>query len=43
MTGRTHHDSYMGIPFEIEAYNHQEDMEYLDNRKKHAWQNFISK
>ena len=41
MTGRTHHDSYMGIPFEIEAYKHQEDMSYLNNRPKNAWKNYI--
>ena len=32
--------AYYEIPFEIEAYNNQEDVEYLDNREKHAWKKY---
>ena len=31
------HTAYMAIPFEIEAYDNEEDMDYLKNRKWFAW------
>ncbi|HMG13911.1 MAG TPA: hypothetical protein VK590_00620 [Saprospiraceae bacterium] len=30
-------NAYKKISFEIEAYNHEADLEYLDNRKWYAW------
>tara|TARA_Y100000034_G_scaffold88838_1_gene106714 strand:+ start:2288 stop:2638 length:351 start_codon:yes stop_codon:yes gene_type:complete len=29
--------AYKYIPFELEAYAHDEDPEYLQNRKRYAW------
>jgi len=34
-------DAYYAIPFEKEAYTHQEDLGYLKTRKPHAWRDFI--
>lgn len=31
------HEAYMEIPFEVEAYAQQHDMEYLKNRERFAW------
>ena len=31
------HDAYMAIPFEVEAYAQQHDMDYLKNRERFAW------
>ena len=35
--------AYYNIPFEVEAYTHDQDLEYLSNRKKHAWKAYINK
>ncbi len=32
--------AYYSIPFEVEAYEHDEDMEYLKSRKWFAWWNY---
>ena len=29
--------AYFMIPFEREAYDHDEDLEYLDSRKRYSW------
>ena len=34
--------AYYEIPFEREAYNHDGDYEYLNNRKLFAWTKYIS-
>ena len=34
-------DAYYAIPFEKEAYKHQNNLKYLNNRKPHAWRDFI--
>ena len=34
-------DAYYAIPFEKEAYTHQEDLGYLKERKPQAWRDFI--
>ena len=34
-------DAYYAIPFEKEAYQYQNNLKYLSNRKKHAWRDFI--
>ena len=31
------HAAYMAIPFEVEAYANEEDMDYLKNRKWFSW------
>ena len=41
--GRGGRDSYMEIPFEREAYENQEDKEYLKNRKRFAWVKHVFK
>ena len=33
----SNHEAYMAIPFEVEAYAQQHDMEYLKNRERFAW------
>ena len=35
--------AYRDISFEQEAYYHEEDMEYLKNRKHHAWIKYLFK
>ena len=34
-------DAYYAIPFEKEAYTHQNNLKYLKSRKSHAWRDFI--
>lgn len=34
-------DAYYAIPFEKEAYQNQEDLGYLKERKPQAWRDFI--
>ena len=34
-------DAYYAIPFEKEAYAHQNNLKYLHDRKPHAWRDFI--
>jgi len=38
--GYGHDLSYRFIPFEKEAYFHDEDMDYLDKRKRFAWRQY---
>ena len=35
------HEAYMGIPFEVEAYSHESDEDYLKTRKWMAWKDYI--
>ena len=35
--GMSNHEAYMAIPFEREAYQMEEDQNYLENRKRFAW------
>ena len=35
-------DAYMNIPFEREAYTKQYDFNYLENRERNAWKNYLS-
>ena len=37
------HTAYMAIPFEIEAYDNEEDLDYLKNRKWFAWWSYRGK
>ena len=37
VAGFSNTGAYHTIPFEREAYDKEEDMEYLNNRKKFAW------
>lgn len=37
LKGRRGRDAYMEIPFEKEAYENQNDKQYLENRKRYAW------
>ena len=34
--------AYLKIPFEVEAYKNQEDLEYLKNRKFYSWIKYIN-
>jgi len=34
-------NAYYAIPFEKEAYTHQNNLKYLKSRKPHAWRDFI--
>ena len=36
-----HKMAYKCIPFEMEAYNYQEELDYLDNRKRFSWIEWI--
>lgn len=36
----SNHDAYMAIPFEREAYEMEEEENYLENRKRFAWIKF---
>ena len=36
------HEAYMAIPFEVEAYSHESDEEYLKTRKRWAWLDYIN-
>ena len=33
--------AYMNIPFEIEAYQHDQDLDYLNNRKLYSWVKYV--
>ena len=35
------HEAYMYIPFEVEAYENEDNLEYLENRKWCAWRSYI--
>ncbi len=39
--GLTGEEAYYAIPFEKEAYKHQNNLKYTDSRKPHAWRDFI--
>ena len=34
--------AYLNIPFEIEAYNNERNLDYLKARKNYAWRSFIN-
>ncbi len=38
---RDHHRAYMHIVFEREAYAHEADMQYLNQRRSWAWMKYI--
>lgn len=40
LLGMSSHDAYMAIPFEVEAYAQQHDMDYLKNRERFAWSKY---
>jgi len=40
MSGMTSRSAYFNIPFEREAYENQDNKQYLDSRKKHNWLNY---
>lgn len=37
LRGCRHHEAYMSIPFEREAYQYEGDHDYMDRRKLFAW------
>jgi hypothetical protein len=39
--GMTRGQAYRAIPFEAEAYDNQNNLNYLESRKKHAWKKYI--
>ena len=39
--GISNDNAYRSIPFEKEAYKHQNNFKYLNNRKPYAWRDFI--
>ena len=39
--GMNNQDAYMSIPFEKEAYTHQDNMYYLEKRTNQAWKNYL--
>ena len=39
--GLSNHEAYMAIPFEKEAYENEDDFNYLKSRKKWNWIKFI--
>ena len=41
LKGMNKAEAYYSIPFEIEAYMHDEDMRYLKKRKRWAWKRYI--
>lgn len=38
---RNHHEAYMNISYEIEAYTHGHDLSYLKRRKPYSWLKYI--
>ena len=40
--GMTNDDAYMNIPFEREAYTQMYDENYLIERERHAWRQYIN-
>jgi hypothetical protein len=38
---RNHHEAYLNICFEREAYANDRDLEYLSKRKLYAWVHFL--
>jgi hypothetical protein len=41
LSGMSNDDAYFNIPFEQEAYKKMYDEDYLTNRKKHAWKDYL--
>ena len=39
--GLNNDEAYRYIPFEKEAYRNQNNLKYLNNRKSHAWRNYL--
>lgn len=39
--GKNGNDAYHDIPFELEAYAHERDFEYLRKRRSFSWTKFI--
>ena len=39
--GKTQNEDYHDVSFEEEAYSHQNDLEYLKNRKHFAWWKYL--
>ena len=39
---KNHYQSYYNITFEKEAFKHENDLNYLSNRKSYNWLNFYS-
>ena len=39
--GLTGSEAYYAIPFEKEAYENQGNFKYLNDRKRHAWKNYL--
>jgi hypothetical protein len=42
LIGQSGERAYFNIPFEAEAYANHEDENYLQNRKRYAWTQYIS-
>ena len=40
--GMNNDEAYMNIPFEKEAYKKMYDEDYLEQRKRHAWHQYIN-
>lgn len=34
-------DGYWSVPFEKEAYDNEENLDYIQTRQKHAWKNYL--
>lgn len=41
--GRTQHEAYRAVSFEREAYNNENNLNYLKDRKHYNWFNLINK
>ena len=41
LKGMSSKAAYYTIPFEVEAYVHDEDMRYLKKRKRWAWKRYV--
>ena len=40
-SGKSGPESYLNIPFEVEAYKNMHDNSYLINRKRYSWRKYI--
>ena len=40
LRGLSASDAYFNLPFELEAYAHERDMDYLETRKPYAWRQY---
>lgn len=43
ISGKNHRDAYRSIPFEREAYENEENIQYVITRKSYAWIKYIRK